>query len=56
METDIILEKLLGAEKVRGVRYTGFIGDCDCSAYPTLLQSVPILGHVIEKLECANHA
>ena len=56
METDIILEGFLEAEKVHGVRYTRFIGDGDSSVYPTLLQCVPVWGHVIEKLECANHA
>ena len=56
METDIILEEFLEAEKVHVVRYTKFVGDGDSSVYPTLLQSVPIWGHVIEKLECANHA
>ena len=37
------------------VRYTQFIGDSDSSVYPTLLTSVPILGHAIKKVEGANH-
>ena len=56
METDIILEGFIEAEKVHGVRYTQFIGDGDSSVYPTLLTSVPIWGHAIKKIECANHA
>ena len=56
METDIILEGFVEAEKVHGVRYTQFIGDGDSSVYPTLLTSVPIWGHAIKKIECANHA
>ena len=56
METDIILEGFLEAERVHGVRYTKFVGDGDSSVYPTLLQNVPGWGHAIQKLECANHA
>ncbi len=56
METDIVLEGFLEAERVHGVRYTQFIGDGDSSVYLTLLTSVPGWGHIIKKLECANHA
>ncbi len=56
METDIILEGFLEAEKVHGVRYIHFIGDGDSSVHPTLIQNVPGWGHAIKKLECANHA
>ena len=56
METDIILEGFMEAERVHGVRYTKFVGDGDSSVYPTLLQNVPEWGHAIKKLECANHA
>ena len=56
METDIILEGFIEAERVHGVRYTKFIGDGDSSVYPTLTQNVPGWGHLIKKLECANHA
>ena len=56
METDIILEGFLEAERVHGVRYMKFVGDGDSSVYPTLLQNVPGWGHAIKKLECANHA
>ncbi len=56
METDIILEGFLEAERVHGVRYMKFIGDGDSSVYPTLLQNVPGWGYAIKKLECANHA
>ena len=56
MEADIILEGFLEAEKVHGVRYMNFVGDGDSSVYPTLVQNVPVWGHDIRKLECANHA
>ena len=56
METDIVLEGFLEAERVHGVRYTQFVGDGDSSVYPTLLTSVPGWGHTIKKIECANHA
>ena len=56
METDIILEGFLEAEKVHGLRYTKFIGDGDSSVHPTLLQNVHGWGYAIQKLECANHA
>ena len=56
METDIILEGFLEAERVHGVRYMNFVGEGDSSVYPTLLQNVPGWGFAIKKLECANHA
>ncbi len=56
METDILVEGFVDAEKVHGVRYIQFIGDGDSSVYPTLIQRVPGWGHAITKLECANHA
>ena len=56
METDILLEGFIDAERVHGVRYTKFIGDGDSSVHPTLIQNVPGWGYAIKKLECANHA
>ena len=56
METDIIVEGFTQCEKVHGVRYIRFIGDGDSSVYPTLIASVPVWGHAIRKIECANHA
>ena len=53
METDI--KGFRNAERTHGVQYTRFIGDGDSSVYPTLLQSVPVWGRDIEKIECANH-
>ena len=54
METDIILDGFCQAEKVRGLRYTKFIGDGDSSVYPTLLTAVPgwgrEIGAVLKKL------
>ena len=55
METDIILEGFLQAEKKHGVHYLRFVGDGDSSVYPTLLEQVR-WGRFIKKLECANHA
>ncbi len=55
METDILLEGFIQAERIHGVRYTKFIGDGDSSVHPTLIQSVPGWGHMIQRLECANH-
>ena len=56
METDIMVEGFAAAEKLHGVRYTTFIGDGDSSVYPALTQRIPVCGHAIRKLECANHA
>ena len=56
METDIIVEGFKEAERVHGLRYTRFVGDGDSSVYSSLLQSVPVWGHAIKKVECANHA
>ena len=55
METDIILEGFLQAEKKHGVRYLQFVGDGDSSVYPALLEQVP-WGRSIKKLECVNHS
>ena len=55
METDIILDGFKMAEAKYGLRYTTFIGDGDSSVYPTLVTEVPGWGHVIRKVECANH-
>ena len=54
METDIILQGCLGAERIHGVRYTHFLGDGDSSVHSTLIQNVP-WGYAVKKLECANH-
>ena len=56
MEADILVEGFKEAERVHGLRYMRVVGDGDSSVYPTLLQSVPVWGHAIKKLECANHA
>ncbi len=56
MESDIILDGFLQAEKTHGIRYTKFVGDGDGSVYSTLIHNVPEWGHVIKKIECANHA
>ncbi len=56
MEADVIVEEFLEAERVHGVRYMKFLGDGDSPVYPALVQNVPVRGHAIGKLECANHA
>ena len=56
METDIILEGFLAAEKTHRVRYLRFVGDGDSSVHPKLIQNVPEWGRDIRKIECANHA
>ena len=56
MESDIILEGFLAAEKQHGVRYINFVGDGDSSVYPTLVSNVPGWGYSIKKQECTNHA
>ncbi len=56
METDIILEGFCAAERIHGVRYMIFVGDGDSSVHSTLIQSVPVRGYDIKKMECANHA
>jgi len=56
METDVILEGFLQAEKVHGVRNTTMIGDGDSSVYPSLIQNAPGWGHCIQKLESVNHS
>jgi Na+/citrate or Na+/malate symporter len=55
METDILLEGFKKAE-VFGLRYTELIGDGDSSVHPTMVSQVPVWGHAITKVECANHA
>ena len=56
METDILLQGFLEAEKQHGVHHMNFIGDGDSSVYPILIANVPGLGYYIKKQECANHA
>ena len=56
METDILLQGFLEADKQHGVHYMNFIGNGDSSVYPTLIANVPGLGYYIKKQECANHA
>uniref|UniRef100_A0A1X7VKX9 Mutator-like transposase domain-containing protein n=1 Tax=Amphimedon queenslandica TaxID=400682 RepID=A0A1X7VKX9_AMPQE len=56
METDILVEGFKQAELRHGIRYIQFIGDGDSSVYPSLLTQVPVWGHAIRKMECANHA
>ena len=56
METDIIVQGFKEAETKYGLRYTKFVGDGDSSVYPALITGVPQWGHVITKIECANHA
>ena len=52
----VILDVFMKAEATHGIRYNKFVGDGDSSVYPTLLSEVPIWGHDIKKIECANHS
>ena len=56
METNIILDGFRKAESTHGVRYIRFVGDGDSSVHRALLDSVPVWGGDIKKVECANHA
>ena len=53
MESDIILEGFLKAERTHGVRYTRFVGDGDSSVFPTLRQNVSLWGPDIKKIDHA---
>ena len=55
MQTDIIVERFMEAERAHGVRYIYFISDGDSSVFMTLIRRVP-WGHAIKKLEYADHA
>ena len=56
METDILVQGFKEAETKYGLRYTTFTGDGDSSVHTNLVTQVPGWGHVIRKVECANHA
>ena len=56
METDILVQGFKEAETKDGLRYTTFTGDADSSVHANLVTQVPGWGHVIRKVECANHA
>lgn len=56
MESDIILDGFKEAEIKYGLRYTTFTADGDTLVYPNLITGVPMWGHAIQKVECANHA
>lgn len=44
------------AEEMHGVRYMRVIGDGDSSMMCDIHQYVPIWGHMVTKIEFANHA
>ena len=56
METDILVQGFIEAERKYGLRYTTFTGDGDSSVHVSLITGVPGWGHAIRKMECANHA
>jgi hypothetical protein len=47
METNVIVEGFVEAERAHGVRYTTVVGDGDSSVYSSLIQQVPGWGHCI---------
>ena len=56
METDIIVSGFNAAEDMHGIRYMRLIGDGDSSVKCNIQQYVPIWGHIVTKIESANHA
>ncbi len=56
METDIIVSGFNAAEQMHGVHYMRVIGDGDSSVMCDIQQFVPMWGHLVTKIECANHA
>lgn len=56
METDILVSGFNTAEEMHGVHYMRVIGDGDSSVMCDIQQYVPIWGHMVKKIECANHA
>ena len=40
---------------MHGLRYTGLIADGDSSVHRSIIDSVPIYGRRVKKIECANH-
>ncbi|VDI15012.1 Hypothetical predicted protein [Mytilus galloprovincialis] len=55
MESDVILQGFLEAEKKHGVRYMRVVGDGDSSVFAKIREEVPGLGRSVKKEECANH-
>ena len=56
METDILVSGFNAAEEMHGVHYMRVIGDGDSSVMCDIQQFVPVWGHMVKKIECANHA
>ncbi|XP_076081060.1 uncharacterized protein LOC143051967 [Mytilus galloprovincialis] len=55
MESDVILQGFLEAEKKHGVRYMRIVGDGDSSVFAKIREEVPGWGRSVKKEECANH-
>lgn len=55
MESDIIVEGFLHAEKQHGLRYIKMVGDGDSAVYANIQEQVPVWGRSVKKIECANH-
>ena len=56
MEKDIIVEGFKHSETMHGIRCTGLIGDGDSSVHKSIVDTVPIYGRRVKKIECTNHA
>lgn len=56
MESDILVSGFNVAEDMHGVHYMRLIGDRDSSVMCDIQQHVPGWGHIVSKIECANHA
>ena len=55
MEADLIYKGFLKANDY-GLRYTRMIGDGDSSVHSRIYNNLPVWGHAVVKVECANHA
>ncbi|CAC5417662.1 unnamed protein product [Mytilus coruscus] len=55
MESDVILQGFLEAERKHGVRYMRIVGDGDSSVFAKIREEVPGWGRSVKQEECANH-
>lgn len=49
MESDIIVEGFLRAEKQHGLRYINMVGDGDSAVYANIQEQVPVWGRSVKK-------
>ena len=56
MEVDIIVEGFKQLETLHGLQYVRMISEGDNYVHHAVCAGVPSYGHLVQKLECANHA